>query len=360
MSLPNDENSPFPSRSGPARLLRPEHLRAGPPVPTLGEWFHGRFWREWVVARKNKPTEVRSKRIIFALHIEPALGALPLNVIGDGEVAAFRASLVETISRFGRPLSDKRINNILAVLSKPLQYAYKCRLIDRVPDIGLLKVERPEIDAWGFSQYASIVEAARHNASEPEWYVAVCLAGEAGLRAGEIKALRWSEDVDLLAKTITVRRQCCNGVTTTPKGRTRRTVPMTDTLLAALTESLGPRDRLVLHNRDGSAKTDGQVNHAIDRLLGRIGLPTVGWHSLRHTFGTHAALFGVNPWRLQAWMGHKRIDETMLYVHVNGGHAHAVPEPLRRRGRRIGDPDARVLAMLGARSRLTAKYEQKR
>jgi site-specific recombinase XerD len=24
----------------------------------------------------------------------------------------------------------------------------------------------------------------------------------------------------------------------------------------------------------------------------------------------------VNPWRLQAWLGHKRIDKTMLYVHV--------------------------------------------
>jgi hypothetical protein len=26
-------------------------------------------------------------------------------------------------------------------------------------------------------------------------------------------------------------------------------------------------------------------------------------------------LFGVNPWKLMLWMGHKRIDETMLYVH---------------------------------------------
>jgi hypothetical protein len=36
----------------------------------------------------------------------------------------------------------------------------------------------------------------------------------------------------------------------------------------------------------------------------------------RHSFGTHAAAFGVNPWRLMTWMGHKRIDETMLYVHL--------------------------------------------
>jgi integrase len=53
----------------------------------------------------------------------------------------------------------------------------------------------------------------------------VCLAGESGLRVGEIKALRWREDVDMVAKTITVNQQMRRGITGTPKGRTRRTRP---------------------------------------------------------------------------------------------------------------------------------------
>jgi hypothetical protein len=72
------------------------------------------------------------------------------------------------------------------------------------------------------------------------------------------------------------------------------------------------------------------------------------FHTLRHTFGTHAALFGVNPWWLQAWLGHKRIDETMLYVHVAEAHPRELPK-LVRQASRVGDPDKRVLAMLGAR-----------
>ena len=40
-------------------------------VPTFTEWFKGRFWDEWVVGRKNKPTELRSKNIIFELHLKP-------------------------------------------------------------------------------------------------------------------------------------------------------------------------------------------------------------------------------------------------------------------------------------------------
>jgi hypothetical protein len=71
---------------------------------------------------------------------------------------------------------------------------------------------------------------------------------------------------------------------------------------------------------------------------------------MRHTFGAHAALFGVNPWRLQAWLGHKRIDETMLYVHVAEAHPRQRPKHVQKAARRIADPDARVLAMLGARS----------
>jgi integrase len=63
---------------------------------------------------------------------------------------------------------------------------------------------------------------------------AVALAGEAGLRVGEVKALRWREDVDLIARTLTVNQQTRNAETTTPKGRTRCTIPMTDTLVQAL------------------------------------------------------------------------------------------------------------------------------
>ena len=71
--------------------------------------------------------------------------------------------------------------------------------------------------------------------------------------------------------------------------------------------------------------------------------------TLRHSFGTHAALFGVKPWRLQAWLGHKRIDETMLYVRAAEAHHRELPEIVREKARGIDDPDQRVLAMLGAR-----------
>ena len=81
----------------------------------------------------------------------------------------------------------------------------------------------------------------------------------------------------------------------------------------------------------------------------RARLPEKRWHTLRHAFGTHAALFGVNPWRLQSWMGHKRIDETMIYVHVADNHRRDIPDPIVTAGDVEKDPDRRILAMLAAR-----------
>jgi integrase len=76
------------------------------------------------------------------------------------------------------------------------------------------------------------------------------------------------------------------------------------------------------------------------RICRRAGLPVFLFHRLRHTFGTHAALSGVNPWRLQAWLDQNRMDETMLYVHVAEAHPRELPENVLHRDR-SGSPDPR-------------------
>lgn len=323
-------------------------------VPTFEDWFDGRFWNEWVVGSRNKPSERESKRSIYESHLQPAFGKLRLDEIDDAKVAEYRASLVQ---REGDDkLSDKRINNILAVLSKTLHYACKVRLIPYVPQIGLLKVERPEIVPWGFDEYAAILDAAP--AEGPEWYAAVCLAGDAGLRVGEIRALDWERDVDLTAATLTVNMQMRHGEAGTPKGRTRRVVPMTARLRDALRSLEVLRRGYVVRNLDGTPKTDGQTTHTIYRICTGANLPERGWHTLRHGFGTDAARFGVNPWTLMTWMGHKRIDETMLYVNLAHAHKRPVPPEVLTAGQGEADPDVRALLMLGARGKTVAKGKE--
>ncbi len=317
-------------------------------VPTFKEWFNGRFWTEWVIAQDNKPAEREAKQSIFKHHLAPAFGDVPLDAIKVAEINRFRATLLE------KQLSRKRINNILAVLSKALRYADDVELIKAPRKIGLLKVERPEIECWDLEQYARILDAARREG--PAAYAGVCLAGEAGLRVGEVKALRWREDVDLVARTITVNQQMRRGALGTPKGRTRRTVAMTDTLYEALRALPVVREGYVVldHVRLGHHKhEENAVKWLMKKICRRAGLPEAGWHRLRHSFGSHAAMFGVNPWRLMTWMGHKRIDETMLYVHLAEQHRRDLPPALVAVGTREMDPDKRILAMLGARSAIS-------
>jgi integrase len=316
-------------------------------VPTFREWFNGRFWTEWVIGRKNKPSEVESKRSIFKHHLDRAFGGQRLDQIGTAQVAAFRARLVAE----GK-LSDKRMNNILTVLSKALRYAVEVEMIEKAPKVGLFKLEQGEVVFWEFDTYAQLLDAAV--VEGPMWYAAVCLAGEAGLRVGEVRALEWTE-VDLIGRTITISQQRRKGIEGTPKGRTRRVVPMTPVLYDALRRLEVLRRGYVVRNPDGSPLTDGQTTHAIYRMCDRAGLPQRehpkrSWHVLRHTFGTHAALFGANPWRLQAWLGHKRIDETQRYVHVAEAHHREWPAEVIAAANRERDLDRRIIAMLGART----------
>jgi hypothetical protein len=105
------------------------------------------------------------------------------------------------------------------------------------------------------------------------------------------KALRWREDVDLIAKTM-VNLQVRNKQTTTPKGRKRRTIPMTATLHDAVKRMSVIREGLVVRNLDGTAKSDDQADKAMGRICRRAGLPVRLFHTMRHTFGTECAARG--------------------------------------------------------------------
>lgn len=60
---------------------------------------------------------------------------------------------------------------------------------------------------------------------------------------------------------------------------------------------------------------------------------------------------------LQAWLGHKRIDEAMLYVHVAEARPRELPEHVQQAACTESDPDRRILAMLGARGKTVAKTQ---
>ncbi len=345
-------------REAIARELAGVSKPAKKEVPTFEKWFDGRFWDEWVIGKGNGHGEQEQKRSIYRNHLAGHFGRLRLDEIDTARVLAFRAALQALRKPGGRPHSRKTLNNILGVLSKALRYAVDAGVIDRAPRVGIFKVEAPEVLWCELGVYAAVLEAAK--AEGAEWYVAACLAGEAGLRVGEVRALDWQRDVDMTGGTITVNKQIRHGVLGPPKGRARRTVPMTSRLREALRSLDTLRRGFVVRNQDGTGKTDGQTQHAIKDIAERAGVELRGWHVLRHSFGTHAAMFGVNPWKLQAWLGHKSITQTQAYVHVAEAHSRPIPPEVAEAGKGEADAERRVLAMLAARGKTVANRTELR
>jgi integrase len=105
----------------------------------------------------------------------------------------------------------------------------------------------------------------------------------------------------------------------------------------------------VIRTNDGAAMNDNETKYRCYRICRAAGPPEHGWHTLRHSFGTHAAMFGVNPWKLMQWIGHKRVDETMLYVHFAEAHMRPYPEPVLQAQQGHDDHDQKMIAMLDAR-----------
>ena len=95
-----------------------------------------------------------------------------------------------------------------------------------------LRQTRPEIKPFSRKQVRDLLQAARGEALEAFWVLAVTT----GMRNGELLALQ-GQDVDLEARTLRVRRSVFGGVVSSPKTAAgNRTIRLTGMAEAALKE----------------------------------------------------------------------------------------------------------------------------
>jgi integrase len=126
--------------------------------------------------------------------------------------------------------SAKYVNTVLGILSNLVKTAKRLRVIKEIPvdTFGLLKVDtsRPP-PFYTEEEYGRFVEAALK--LDLRIGTVVLLGGDAGLRAGEIRALA-PYDVKWDQRQLHVERQVWRNVVDTPKCGRGRMVPMTDRL----------------------------------------------------------------------------------------------------------------------------------
>ncbi|HEY0705764.1 MAG TPA: site-specific integrase [Polyangia bacterium] len=335
-----------------------------PAKHALGHQCHVRFVGRagWT---KNQPAGPRARRLgrtprcesarsaaraekksIFEHHLRGYLGPIRLDEIDLGTIQRLKAVLGEKGNGYDKALSQDTQQRARRRIERS-ELCRGSRPIEEAPRIRQYKFERREMDGWEFEEGTRLLDTARREGAT--LFVAMLLAGDAGLRLGEVFGIRW-EDVDLVAGRLTVTRQIRKHVEGTPKSGRRRSIPMTASLVAALKALPQVRVGRVVCGPKGEPVAEAALKHGIYRVCRRAGLREWSWHALRHTFATHAARFGVNPWRLQAWLGQSTINMTMRYAHHVKEQHRPVPATILAAGATIMDPDERVVAMLGARS----------
>lgn len=160
------------------------------------------------------------------------------------------------------------------------------------------------------------------------------VAGLAGLRRGEVIALRW-RDVRLQEGRLWVRRSAeqirgVKRIKTTKSGRDRRVAIHEDLvqLLAAwyrlsVDGQGGDADEFVWPGLGGGPMSEGTPSQALRRAQVSLGLvdaggkPLVSFHGLRHTAASHMLQRGVPIVTVAAQLGHRNSSVTaQIYEHL--------------------------------------------
>jgi integrase len=197
----------------------------------------------------------------------------------------------------------KRAKKVYGLPTNPVDVVERPRV--RKP--ATIEVLRPE-------EVMALVRAAGSEQDAAVFHTAAF----AGLRMGELLALRW-RDIDFHRRTIHVRDNWALGQTTTPKGGGERAVPMADEVAARLAK-LGQRDHstgdddLVFCTERGQHLGPKSLRNRYHAALKAADLrEAFRFHNLRHTFGS-TVIRTADSREVMEWMGHADLSTTRRYL----------------------------------------------
>jgi integrase len=290
------EKSPKPSEQPAASISA---------IPTLVE-FAPRYTAGFTVANRQKHSTAITKESHLRNHLLPLLGAMPIDQIGAEQVQALKTRLAEK--------SAKYTNNVLATLSTILKVAVEWGVIDELPKVGLLPTTIPKMDFYDFDEYERLVDAAAK--IDPRVLLVVLLGGDAGLRPGEVRALKW-QCVDLQRRSITVELAEYRGSYGSPKHGKIRRVPLTKRLAEALAKHRHLAGDFVIYRDNGKPLTFSAQRKMLCKALRRATLELTGPHRLRHSWCSHLAMRGAPAKAIQELAGHSDLQTTQKYMHLS-------------------------------------------
>ena len=270
----------------------------------------------WIQHSKDEGLErgtIEQRAQHLRLHIVPFIGREKLATLTTPRVNAF----MDVLRDSGRSPAMRR--KVLTSLSTALSFAKGRGLVAQNVALGV-KVRSDERH-----KAAGPLKAGRDFPSKAElkllidratdrWRPFIVTAIFTGMRASELRGLRWAE-VDLDAGTIHVRQRADKwGRIGSPKSAAgTRDIPLTPMVINTLRQwKLCSTGKLVFGNRSGNVNVHANFLHRVwGPLLRACGIPHYSFHALRHAA---ASLFietlQWSPKRVQTIMGHSSIAMT--------------------------------------------------
>lgn len=267
----------------------------------LSEWL-----KCWL---KSQGTLKSTTKQIYKCHIDncinPNLGKIPLKKLNGDILQGFVNNL---------NLSAATVKSIFSVLRSALSCAEEKGLVLNVWD----KVKLPK-KAKSIVQVLTVNEQkSLENVLTTPFDIGIWICLYAGLRIGEVCALKWT-DINFEESTLTVngtQARTENGVETiAPKSKSsKREIPMPSVLADKLKE-IPHVCECVLSKKNKPVQIRTYRRH-FKKLLQRAELPDIKYHALRHTFSTRALEVGMDYKTLSEILGHSSVGITLdLYAH---------------------------------------------
>jgi integrase len=314
-----------PAREGALRSPTTATLRQ-----EVDDWLAGA--RAGTIAKRGgetyAPSALRGYETALRLRVLDELGGRRLSDVHRLDLQ----DLVDRLKAGG--VSASTIRNTIVPLQAIFRRAVTRNRISVNPALGL---ELPSVtgrrDRIADPAEAAALLAALPEGDRPLWATAMY----AGLRRGELLALRW-RDVDLVAGLIRVERSWdLREGPVRPKSKAgRRTVPIAQALRSHLAahrlRSTAADDALVFGR---TASTPFEPVTVAERAAGAwaaavVGaffagrsakIEPIGLHECRHTFASLMIAAGVNAKALSTYMGHASISITLdRYGHLMPGN----------------------------------------
>jgi len=302
-------------------LLEPDHI--------LFETFAKEEFLPWSKTNHSRNHFTRLESII-RVHLIPRFDQLYLHEVTPKMLEDFknmrRTRGIYTRGKQTKPVADSTINREICALKALFKRAKEWNKLDENPakDIKTFKESAKPPYLLEEEEIARLLEEA------PAYLRAIIACGVyAGPRPSELLHLRW-EDINWKTDELTVASLSRQEHHT--KNYESRTIPMSPDLIEILRNYPHQPDSPYVFCNPKTGRPYKDVRNSLNSAAKRAGIKAkITMHGLRHAFGSHAQMQGIDVRTVQKWLGHKHLKTTQGYLHVSPNHEKAAIQRLKYR-----------------------------